>query len=45
MQSVDMNGGHINGTINNDKKENSKVMSLMYYHYAIAKSGIAKQIL
>ena len=41
-QLVDINGGHMHGTINNAKKENFEVMFLMHYLFAIVKSGINK---
>lgn len=40
MQSVDMNGGHMNGIIDNVSKANLKVMFLMHYRSAIVRLEI-----
>lgn len=37
LQLVDMNGGYMNGTVSNDNKGNLREMSLMHYHFAIAR--------
>ncbi len=44
MQSVDMNGGHMNGIIDNASKANLKVMFLMHYRSAIVKLEINRLI-
>jgi len=37
MPKVDINGPSINGILNKDNKINSKVMSMMPYHFVIVK--------
>ena len=41
-QSVDINGGHMHGTIDNAKKEDFEVMFLMHYLFAITKSAVIR---